>query len=180
VATADESVGFVTQNIPLSSVQEFRFGGVLAPISDQLLTPGAVNIITRSGSDQLHGNLFGFYRNGDVLSASLPGGHSNWGRQQYGGNLAAQSFPTSFSFFADVQRNKQDLANPVLVAGPFSSLVPSATTIEEPFREFQTTDRWITTCLRMRAPFNRFSYDRSSDVASVWSGAEPAGVSDEK
>jgi hypothetical protein len=176
VATADESVGFVTQNIPLSSVQEFRFGGVLAPISDQLLTPGAVNIITRSGSDQLHGNLFGFYRNGDVLSASLPGGHSNdWGRQQYGGNLGGAIIPDKLFFFADVQRNKQDLANPVLVAGPFSSLVPSATTIEEPFREFQTTDRLDYNLSENARAFYRFSYDRSSDVAPFGQGPSLQG-----
>ncbi len=171
VAAADESVGFVTQNIPLNAVQEFRFGGVLAPISDQLLTPGSVNIVTRSGGDDLHGNLFGFYRNGDVLSASLPGGHSNdWGRQQYGGNLGGAIIPDKLFFFADVQRNKQDLANPVLFAGPFSSLVPAATTIEEPFREFETTDRVDYNLSENARAFYRFSYDRSSNVAPFGQG----------
>jgi hypothetical protein len=171
LAAADESVGFVTQNIPLSAVQEFRFGGVLAPISDQLLAPGAVNIVTRSGTDALHGNIFGFYRNGDVLSASLPGGHSHgWGRQLYGGNIGGAIIPDKLFFFADLQRNKQDLANPELFAGPFSSLVPSATTIEEPFREFETTDRLDYVLSENARAFYRFSYDRSSDSAPFGQG----------
>jgi len=171
IAVGDESVGFVTQNIPLSAVQEFKFGGVLAPVSEQLLTPGAVNIVTRSGGDELHGNLFGFYRNGDVLSASLPGGHSHdWGRQQYGGDIGGALIPDRLFFFADLQRSKQDLANPVLLAGPFSSLVPSASTIEEPFRQFETTDRLDYVLSENARAFYRLTYDRSSNVAPFGQG----------
>jgi hypothetical protein len=119
----------------------------------------------------LHGNIFGFYRNGDVLSASLPGGHSHdWGRQLYGGNIGGAIIPDKLFFFADLQRNKQDLANPELFAGPFSSLVPAATTIEEPFREFETTDRLDYVLSENARAFYRFSYDRSSDSAPFGQG----------
>ena len=112
LAATDESTGFVAQNIPLSSVQEFSLGGVLGPISDQLYSPGALNFVTKSGGNELHGNIFGVYRNGDVLSASLPGGHSHdWGRQVYGGNVGGAIIPDKLFFFVDAQCNKQDLAN---------------------------------------------------------------------
>src|SRR5947209_3654278 len=88
LSITDRVNGGVVQNLPVSSVQEFQFSGLLAPISNQLYAPGAINIVTRSEASDLHGNLFGFYGNGGILSASLPGGHSNdWGRQQYGGSL---------------------------------------------------------------------------------------------
>jgi hypothetical protein len=171
VAVTDETTGFVAQNIPLSAVQEFHFGGVLGPISEQLYSPGALNFITRSGGNELHGDIFGLYRNGDVLSASLPGGHSHdWGRQMYGGAVGGAIIPEKLFFFVDAQRNKQDLANPVLVAGPFSGLTPASTTISEPFREFETTDRLDYVLSPSTRAFYRFTYDRSSDTAPFGQG----------
>lgn len=171
LAATDEASGFTAQNIPLSAVQEFRFGGVLGPISDQLYAPGALNFITRSGSNELHGNLFGYFRNGDVLSASLPGGHSHdWGRQQYGGNAGGSIVPDKLFFFVDAQRNKQDLRNPVQVAGPFVGMVPFASTVAEPFREFETADRLDYIVSETARAFYRFTYDRSTDVAPFGQG----------
>src|SRR5207247_8255459 len=66
---SDETVGTTTTNIPASAVQELRLGGLAAPIGDQLISGGALNLVPRSGSNDLHGELFGVYRNGDVLSA---------------------------------------------------------------------------------------------------------------
>lgn len=163
--------GSITQNIPLTAIQEFHYGGVLGPISDQMHSPGAVDFITHSGGNELHGNLFGAYRNGDVLSASLPGGHNrDWGRQQYGGNLNGAIIPDKLFFFADVQRNKLDLANPVLLAGPFAALAPSGVIVREPFREFETNDRIDYRWSDTTRLFYRFTYDRNSDVSPLAQG----------
>src|SRR5262249_61354207 len=64
---------------------------------------------TRRSSD-LHGNLFASYGNGDILSASLPGGQSHdWGRQQYGGSVGGAFVPEKLFFFAALERGRQDL-----------------------------------------------------------------------
>jgi hypothetical protein len=167
----DETVGATTTNIPASAVQELQLGGLSAPISDQLTAGGALNVVTRSGSNDLHAELFGFYRNGDVLSASLPGGNGHaWGRQQFGGNLGGALIHDKLYFFLDGERNRQDLANPILLGGPFTFLSPSSTTIREPFREIETTDRLDYQLSETARAFYRFTYDQSSDVHPFGSG----------
>jgi len=167
----DRTSGGVVQNFPPSAVQEFQFGGLLAPISNQFYAPGAINVVTRSGGNDLHGSLFGFYGNGDILSASLPGGHSNnWGRQQYGGNLGGALVPDKFFFFLDAERNRQDVSNPILPAGPFTILSPAFTTISEPFRGIAAAGRLDYQASAATRAFYRFAYDQSSVVAPFSSG----------
>jgi hypothetical protein len=167
----DETVGATTSNVPASAVQELQLGGFSAPIGNQVTSAGALNVVTRSGSNYLHGELFGFYRNGDVLSASLPGGNSHaWGRQQFGGNLGGALMHDKLYFFVDGERNRQDLSNPVLLGGPFTFLSPSSTTIREPFRETETTDRLDYHLSETARAFYRFTYDQSSDVHPFGSG----------
>ena len=167
----DESVGAATANIPTGAVREFQLGGTLAGSADQLLHPRTVNIVTPTGTDTLHGELFGVYRNGDVLSASLPGGRSHsWEREQYGGNVGGAIVQDKLFFFIDGERNRQDLRNPVLLAGPFLSFSPSATTLSEPFREFASTDRLDYRLSKSARAFYRFSYDQSRDVNPFVSG----------
>jgi len=167
----DRVFGGVVQNFPASAIQEFQFGGLLAPISNQFYAPGAINVVSRSGGNDLHGRLFGFYGNGNILAASLPGGNSHdWGRQQYGGNLGGALVPDKFFFFFDAERNRQDLANPVLPAGPFVVLAPVLTTINEPFRGVAATGRLDYKASETTRAFYRFAYDQSSVVAPFSSG----------
>lgn len=172
LTVADQSSGYNTQNIPVSSIQEFRYGGVLGPISEQLYSPGTLNFVSSSGSNTLHGDLFGLYRAGDVLSASLPGGHNNhWGRQQYGGDLGGALIPDKLYFSANVQRNKQDLTNSVLLGDPFSALVPFGTVLQsEPFREFETSDRLDYKLSDTTRAFYRFTYDQNNDTGPLGQG----------
>lgn len=171
LAAQDQSAGSTTQNLPLSAIEEFKSGGVFADISDQLYSPGALNFVTRSGGDSLHGELSGTYGNGKVLSASLPGGSNrDWGRQQYGGNVGGAVIPEKLYFFADVQRNKQDLANPVLLGSPFTAIAPSGFTLNEPFRDFETSDRLDYKVSETTRAFYRFTYDHNNDTATLSQG----------
>lgn len=167
----DRVNGGVVQNLPASSVQEFEFGGLLAAPANQSYAPGAINVVTRTGSNNLHGELFGSYGNGDILSASLPGGHSHrWGRQQYGGNLGGALIPDKLFFFFDAERGRQDLQNPILPSGAFQTLSPASTTISEPFRGITGTGRLDYKWSDQARAFYRFAYDQSSVTAPFSSG----------
>jgi hypothetical protein len=160
----DETVGTSVQNIPASAVQEFRLGRLLAPESDQIASTGTVNIVTRSGANELHGDLFGNYRNGDVLAASLPGGSAHhWERQQYGGDLGGALVPDRLFVFLSAERNRQDALNPILLGGPFAPLPPSATLLREPFREINADGRLDYQFSSTTRAFYRFSYDQARD-----------------
>jgi hypothetical protein len=77
VDVSDETVGTTTQNIPASSIQEFQVSQSSLDMSTELTSSGAVNVTTRSGGNQMHGELFGYYRNNAVGMANLPGGSSS-------------------------------------------------------------------------------------------------------
>ena len=164
----DETVGTTTLNIPASAIQEFQLGELPADISAKPLSLDSVNMVTRSGANDLHGEAFGFYRNGGMGSASLPGGGSpSWERQQFGGNLGGALIKDKLFWFIDAERNRQDAQNPVLLGGPF---IPSVINIREPLRELESTNRLDYQISKTTRAFYRFSYDQNSDVIPFNSG----------
>jgi len=164
VDATDETVGTTTQNIPASAVGEFRLGGLLAPISDQVSSNGAANILTRSGSNDVHGELFGGYRNGNVLAASLPGGSAHdWERQRYGGDVGGALIQDKLFVFVSAERNRQDALNPILLGGPFAGLLPALTQLREPFREINADGRLDYVLSPTTRAFYRFTYDNNRD-----------------
>jgi hypothetical protein len=87
VDVSDETVGTTTQNIPASAIQEFQLSQSSLDLSTELTSSGAVNVTTRSGSNTIHGEGFGYFR-GNQLAAALPGPTAPpFQREQFGGNL---------------------------------------------------------------------------------------------
>jgi len=168
VDISDETVGTTTQNIPASAIQEFQLSSSSLDMSTELTSSGAVNVVTRSGTNSYHGEAFGYYRNSTVGMANLPGGSSNlWTRQQFGGNFGGAIIKDKLFFFLDAERNKQNLNNPVLFGGPFVGESPN---VGEPFRELETSDRVDYTISKNARAFYRFSYDQNSDIRPFGAG----------
>ncbi len=168
VDVSDETVGTTTQNIPASAIQEFQLSSSSLDMSTELTSSGAVNVVTRSGTNTYHGELFGYYRNSTVGMANLPGGSSNlWTRQQFGGNFGGAIIKDKLFFFVDAERNKQNLNNPVQFGGPFVSQSPN---VGEPFRELETSDRLDYQLTKSAHLFYRFSYDQNSDIRPFGAG----------
>src|SRR5262249_44744431 len=164
----DESAGGPVLNIPASAIQEFRVTQSLPELATDLASSGVVNIVTRSGTNAVHGEAFGLYRNGDIASASLLGKNSdNWAQQQFGGNVGGALVKDKLFLFVDGERNRRDLQNPVLAGFPFFA---RSTTVNEPLRELETTDRLDYVLSNTARAFYRFSYDQSSDVRPLGSG----------
>ena len=62
VDISDETVGTTTQNIPASAIQEFQLSQSSMDLSTELTSSGAVNVVTRSGTNKWHGQAFGLFR----------------------------------------------------------------------------------------------------------------------
>src|SRR5271169_4817345 len=87
VDISDETVGTTTQNIPASAIQEFNLSQSTLDLSTELTSSGAVNVTTRSGTNSLHGEAFGFFRSNQI-AAALPGlTPPPFQREQFGGRL---------------------------------------------------------------------------------------------
>jgi Carboxypeptidase regulatory-like domain len=72
VDVSDETVGTTTEDIPASAIEEFSIAQSNLDLSNDLTSSGAVNVVTKSGTNGFHGEGFGYYRDSTVGSAALP------------------------------------------------------------------------------------------------------------
>ncbi len=160
VDISDETVGTTTQNVPQSAIQEFQTSQSMLDLSTELTSSGSVNVVTKSGSNSVHGEAFYFFRD-QSLDANLPAAsHNPFQRNQFGGNLGGPIIKDKLFFFIDGERNKQDLIDPVLPGGPFTAL---AGTFSSPFRETEVLGKldWNASNYKV---FYRFSFDQNRSV----------------
>jgi hypothetical protein len=157
---SDEKAGAPTQNISLGAVQELSLQQSLPDISGELAAAGSVNITTKSGSNDWHGDGFYGFRD-QSLNAALPGNFAHsFQRNQFGGSVGGRVIPDKLFFFASAERVKQDLQNPVLPGAPFTTLAGS---FSSPFRETDGVGKIDWAPGRYRV-FYRFAYDQNNSL----------------
>src|SRR5215469_2653184 len=71
IDVSDEIDGSTTANIPASGIQEFQLSQSSLDLSTELTTSGAINVTTRSGTNNIHGETFDILRDSS-LAAALP------------------------------------------------------------------------------------------------------------
>jgi hypothetical protein len=160
VDVSDETVGTTTQDIPASAIGEFQLGQSSLDLSNDLTSSGAVNVTTKSGTNQYHGEAFGLFRDRTVGGASTPGGGSlPFQRSQYGGNLGGAVIKDKLFFFADGERIKQDSFAPVLLGDPFAGLSGG---FSVPFRDDELLGRVDYNLGHNARAFYRYDYFKNS------------------
>lgn len=122
VDVSDETVGTTTSDIPASAIDEFQLSQSSLDLSQDLTSSGAVNVTTRSGTNTLHGEAFGFFRDHSMAAASVGGQDLYSQRSQYGARLGGPIIKNKLFFFGDGERTKQASFAPVNLTGtPFTS-----------------------------------------------------------
>jgi hypothetical protein len=157
---SDETVGTTTQNLPASSIQEFQVSQSSLDMSTELTSSGAVNVVTKSGSNKWHGQGFYLLRDHNS-SADIASSNLYFQRNNFGGSLGGPILKDKLFFFADIERLKQDLSDPVASAGPFASLTG---TFNSPFRDtdgIAKLDWHISDNVKL---FGRFSYEQNTSI----------------
>jgi hypothetical protein len=161
---SDETVGTTTQNVPEGAIQEFQIQQSSLDLSTELTSSGSVNVTTKSGTNAYHGEGYYSFRD-QSLDADLPGGTDNpFQRNQFGGNFGGAILKDKLFFFADAERTKQDLLDPVLSSGPFSAITGS---FNSPFRESEAVGRLDWQINNNYKFFYRFSYDENKSVLAI-------------
>src|SRR6201981_3604487 len=89
VDVSDENVGTTTTGVPSSAIAEFQLAELTLDLSNDLTSSGAVNVATKSGTNALHGEGFGLFRD-NSQAAVYPGG-AQFQRSQCGGGGGASS-----------------------------------------------------------------------------------------
>src|ERR1041384_4516002 len=122
VDISDETVGTTTSNVSASAIDEFQMSQSSLDLSQDLTSSGAINVSTKSGTNTIHGEAFGFFRDASVGGAAAPGGAVPSQRSQFGGRVGGPLIKDKFFYFLDGERTKQDAFAPVIFTDPFASL----------------------------------------------------------
>ncbi len=119
VDNKDNTVGGPVMQLPLEAVQEFKISTQRFSAENGRSEGAAINLITKSGTNDYHGSLFGYFRStgldtdeqdpdgvGGTISA-----HPDYSRQQFGGSVGGPFMKDKlFGFFAyERERESQGL-----------------------------------------------------------------------
>ena len=113
VDITDETVGTTTMNLTNESIQEFSVSQSSLDASTDMTSSGAVNIISRSGTNTLHGAGFGFFRDArwaadQRLDKTQPTtAKPPFSRQQYGGRLGGPAIKDKLFWEAEFEKTDQ-------------------------------------------------------------------------
>ena len=169
VEVMDETKGAAEMNLPSESVREVIVSRATPDVFQSLNATGAVQIATRSGGDEFHGNVFGNLRDQVLGLAGFPPGGSDYSREQYGFGAGGAVIKDKAFLFVAGERTKQDGSLPMnygdLILPNFSPTDPTAfnQTIRQSayFRENMFVARLDYNFSDDMKGFVRLSYDLS-------------------
>jgi outer membrane receptor protein involved in Fe transport len=120
VDNKDNTVGGPVMQLPLEAVQEFQISTQRFSAENGRSEGAAINMITKSGSNDYHGSVFGYFRDAALnTDEKVPNGtggetpaHPDYSRQQFGGSIGGPFIKDKlFGFFAiERERESQGLA----------------------------------------------------------------------
>ena len=116
VDNKDSTVGGTVMQLPLEAVEEFVISTQRFSAANGRSEGAAINMITKSGSNNYHGSLFGYFReqafNADEHLADGTTENGPYSRQQFGGSFGGPIIKNkTFAFFAfERQRESTSIA----------------------------------------------------------------------
>jgi hypothetical protein len=110
-ASADTNSGAARAVIGQEGVQEFQVNRNSYSAEYGGASGGIVNIVSKTGANDFHGSLFGYFRNQKFDAHNAfdfnPNGQSKFDRQQYGGSLGGRLVRDKTFFFVSAERLDQ-------------------------------------------------------------------------
>jgi len=161
VEVMDETKGASTVNLPADAIREVTVSRVLPEVFQSLNASGAVNVTTRSGADEWHGDVFGYLRDQVFGLAGFPSGNSDYSRQQYGFGAGGALIKDKAFLYVGGERTKQDGSLPALFGFPiFNETLPQSAY----FRENMLTARLDYNFNENMKGFARLGYDDANQI----------------
>jgi hypothetical protein len=160
--------GGTQQNFSQEIVQEFQISSVNFDLSTGVTAGGAINIVTRTGTNQLHGSGFFFFR--DHHMSAYPGLNRDplasdpfFARRQVGGWIGGPVVKDRLFFFAAYEHNNQDGVSTSVPSDPaFASL---ARVTPSPRRDNLVNARIDYRITNANTAFIRYSHDGNNAFA---------------
>jgi len=127
--------GYMSMPFP-DAIQEFKVETGASGAQTGMKSSGSVSMVTKSGTNQFHGDLFEFVRNGKFNARNaFATKRDSIKRNQFGGTLGGPVLANKLFFFAAYQGTtlRQDAADntsfvptPAMLAGDFTAITSSA------------------------------------------------------
>jgi hypothetical protein len=109
-ADAEEGIHNGAAVVPnLDSISEFRIITNNFNAEYGNYSGGQINVVTKSGNNECHGDLFEFLRNTDLDAANYFSGRGDFKQNQFGGVFGGPIKKNKLFFFADYQGTRQIL-----------------------------------------------------------------------
>src|SRR6476646_1333456 len=137
VDISDETVGTSTINISEDSIQEFQVAQSTLDPATSLTSTGGVNVITRSGSNSLHGSAFYLFRN-DATAARIGQVKAPFERDQVGFRVGGPFVKDRLFWFLNYEHTLQHGTVFTAPPAPFTNFTNA---FPNPFHETEATAR---------------------------------------
>jgi hypothetical protein len=171
VDAVDEHVGTTTINISQETIQEFQISTSSSDPSAGISSTGAVNVITKRGSNQLHGGGFIFGRGARYAARpNFATVKPEFDRKQYGFSLGGPLVKDRFFWFGSYE--KTDEKSAISINTPY---FPNLTTFKAPFDETSSNVRTDWHVSQRNDFFFRWSRDENSNLGGFGGNRLPSG-----
>ncbi len=106
--------GETRQNFPMDAIEEFKVSTSSFKAEYGLATGGVVNVVTKTGTNELHGSAFLFYRDQAMTARQyFQPSAPPYSREQAGGSLGGPIVKDKIHYFLTYERTDEDLFNSV-------------------------------------------------------------------
>jgi hypothetical protein len=106
--------GEARQNFPMDGIQEFKVSTSSYKAEYGLATGGIVNVVTKSGSNDLRFSAFVFYRNAAMTAQqAFQATKPDYSREQYGGSIGGPVIKDKIHYFFTFERTDENVYNTV-------------------------------------------------------------------
>ena len=173
---SDETVGTTTQNISAGAISEFQLSQSTLDLSTELTSSGAVNVVTKSGTNNFHGDAFYLFRDKSFL-ANFPGAlDTYYQRNHFGGSFGGPIVKDKVFFFINSERLKQGQQVAVPPPPPFNSAggsAPIPTFYPGGFKDTTSLGKLDWHIKPAMTLFYRFTYEWSGDSRAFGATYQP-------
>jgi len=116
VSNLQDWLGEVAINLKSDAVQEYRIMSGVIPAQFGYTSGGVIDVVTRSGSNKVHGSVYEFFRN-DALDAEVSYPRPAFGKQEtrfnnYGGTLGGPIMHDKLFIFGNYEQYQYRSASP--------------------------------------------------------------------
>jgi hypothetical protein len=167
---SDETVGTTAQNISAGAISEFQVSQSTLDLSTELTSSGAVNVVTKSGTNNFHGDAFYLFRD-KALMANFPGAQDTYyQRNHFGGSIGGPVIKDSLFFFINGERIKQGQQISLAPPAPFTTL---PTVYPGGFKDTMTMGKLDWKLGSKMTMFYKFNYEWNGDTRAFGSTYQP-------